>query len=515
MQKRDTYDVVIVGSGPAGATYARVLKDNLPNARVLMVEAGPVVTNPPARHVRTIKDPKQRVEAQFASQGPNAHPADYEAQVARALSPSRGRSAGVVARPGTWLLNPNASTAEDAMPAVALSSNVGGMGAHWSGACPWPSQTELSADIDRASFAEGLHEARRLLRVTQEAFEGAPLGAEVRKLLGAHYNHARPSDRQVQPMPLAMEIRGSNERYWTAPGVMMGDLIETDRDDFELRAETVAQRVITRNGQADGLVLHDRKEDRTYEVGARFIVVTADSLRSPQLLYASGIRPAALGHYLNEHTMTTSTVQLNPTLRSAAAGTRRASEGAVDLLAGVSWVPHYGPSFPFHGQITQWDASPIPVDASFEAWPGSVVECSIFMGKADVRFEDHLAFDETKPDYFGLPSIKIHYGFTENDDERLAQAVAEAVRMGTLLGEPINGLEPVVLPHGASLHYQGTMRLGTDDTTSVVDTSMRVWGYDTVYIGGNGVIPTPAACNPTLTNVALAVLGARDLARRL
>ena len=512
---RDIYDVVIVGSGPAGATYARILKDNRPNARVLMVEAGPVVSKPPAQHVRTIKDPRERVAAQFASQGPNAHPADYEAQVARALSPSRGRSAGVVARPGTWLLNPESANAENTMPAAALSSNVGGMGAHWSGACPWPDQGELSDDIDQEAFADGLREARRLLLVTQHAFDGAPLGAEIRQLLGAHYNPGRSRDRLVQAMPLAMDVRGNNERYWTAPGVMLGDLLETVRDDFELRAETVALRLITRNGRVDGVLLHDRREDREYEVGARFVVVAADSLRSPQLLYASGIRPVALGHYLNEHTMTTSTIQLDPSLRSAIIGTRRASDGAVDLLAGVSWVPYYEPTFPFHGQVTQWDASPIPVDASFEAWPGSVVECSIFMGKADVRFEDYLEFDDTNLDFFGLPSIKIHYSFTANDHQRLSQAVAEAAHMGSMLGQPINGLAPVVLPHGASLHYQGTMRLGTDDTTSVVDTSLRVWGHDTVYVGGNGVIPTPAACNPTLTNVALAVLGARDLAGRL
>jgi choline dehydrogenase-like flavoprotein len=113
-----------------------------------------------------------------------------------------------------------------------------------------------------------------------------------------------------------------------------------------------------------------------------------------------------------------------------------------------------------------------------------------------------------------MPATTIHYGFTAHDQERLAQAVAQAAQMGALLGEPINGLPPVVLPHGASLHYQGTVRLGSDDTTSTVDPTMRVWGCDNVYVGSNGVIPTPAACNPTLTNVALAVLGARNLAAR-
>ena len=39
-------DVVIVGSGPTGTTYARVVTDARPRARVLMVEAGPVVADP-------------------------------------------------------------------------------------------------------------------------------------------------------------------------------------------------------------------------------------------------------------------------------------------------------------------------------------------------------------------------------------------------------------------------------------------------------------------------------------
>ena len=231
------------------------------------------------------------------------------------------------------------------------------------------------------------------------------------------------------------------------------------------------------------------------------------------LLYNGALvaeRFAAVGEFV---TAAGSDAGLDPTVAAIVTGGK--DHSAVDLLAGVSWVPYFAPTFPFHGQVTQWDASPIPVDASFEAWPGSVVECSVFMGKADVRFEDYLAFDENQPDFFGMPAVTIHYAFTPADQERLAQAVAEAARMGSLLGQPINGLKPVVLPHGASLHYQGTVRLGTDDQTSTVDTAMRVWGCDTVYVGGNGVIPTPAACNPTLTNVALAVLGARDLAGRI
>lgn len=83
------------------------------------------------------------------------------------------------------------------------------------------------------------------------------------------------------------------------------------------------------------------------------------------------------------------------------------------------------------------------------------------------------------------------------------------------MGIPL-GDDPVLLPAGSSLHYQGSTRMGpADDGTSVCDSHSRVWNVQGLWVAGNNVIPTPTACNPTLTSVALAVRGAGPLVDHL
>lgn len=111
--------------------------------------------------------------------------------------------------------------------------------------------------------------------------------------------------------------------------------------------------------------------------------------------------------------------------------------------------------------------------------------------------------------------MQIHYRLTERDRESI-EASRKAVRkVAEALGEPL-GDEPLTFPSGASLHYQGSVRMGErNDGTSVCSPTSEVWDVAGLYVAGNGVIPTSTACNPTLTSVALAVAGARDIAVKL
>src|SRR5919202_5896899 len=70
-------DGLIVGSGPIGAAFARVITEGAPQARIMMVEVGPQLTERPGLHIKNIPDPAKRTQAQVRSQGP----AQYQYQI--------------------------------------------------------------------------------------------------------------------------------------------------------------------------------------------------------------------------------------------------------------------------------------------------------------------------------------------------------------------------------------------------------------------------------------------------
>jgi pyranose oxidase len=251
-----------------------------------------------------------------------------------------------------------------------------------------------------------------------------------------------------------------------------------------------------------GAELEDRATGERETVEAAAVVVCADALRTPQLLWVSGIRPAALGRYLTEHPLTFGVVVLDPERVPPLEETRARR---LDPVMSVITVP-FSEEHPYHAQVMHVERIPFPMpgledlDApaglatmgwGFRKWP---------------RTDDRVEFSDDRTDAFGMPAPTIHYELTERELAEQKGALERLRRAGSALGVFPAGGEPRVMPKGSSLHYMGTIRMGeTEDGTSVCDAWSHVWGYDNLFVGGNGVIPTANACNPTLTSVALAV----------
>jgi len=514
-------DVVIVGSGPTGTTYARVVTDARPRARVLMVEAGPVAADPPGLHMSNIIDPAERERAQIACQGPNQY--RYELAAASGIAhnmASEDRERALVTRPGLFPVG-GGDIHGDGFPAAQESSNVGGMGSHWFGACPRPSDLERITFVDPEVLEDAYVTAERLLGVSNTQFLGSSFAAHVRRVLGDALNEGRAPDRRVQAMPMAVTLTPYGV-HRAGPNVILGGLLDGASPGFELRPETLCEKVIMAGGRAVGVQSRDRASGTMTAVRAGHVVVAADSLRTPQLLFASGVRPQALGHYLNEHPQVSIMAEVDglgsDTGHEGEVGnaTAMSDSTAVTVAAGgVTWIPYEGEGFPFHGMLSQIDPDTVSRSARDLRERKPLISVHFFAPQ-EPRFDNRLEFSETETDWIGMPAMTIHHTLSTRDRAVLEHGKTEALRLSHILGHPADGEVPWLPPSGSSLHYQGTVRMGTaDDGTSVCDPSCRVWGTENLYVAGNGVIPTQTACNPTLTSVALSVIGARDIVSRL
>lgn len=511
-------DVLIIGSGPIGAAFARVIAERAPHAKMLMVDVGPQLTARPGMHVKNIPSAEERTRAQIRSQGPSQYQYKIPTIAERSAAAERSgpQRVATLARPGTHLATTDDADLErSGMPAAALSSNVGGMGAHWTCACPPPGNTERIGFIPEDEWERLFRKAHELLAVTVHAYPESVEGFAIQQTLGEVFDAVLPEGRKVQRMPLACRSDADGRRLWTGSDVILGPLADAagTGHNFELRPETLCRKVLADGSRATGALVEHLPTGRQEVIAAKVVVVAADSLRTPQLLWASGIRPQALGHYLNDQPQIVAGVELSEEILERARSTLAASgqlpstrREAGESVAGVFWVPFHDPEHPFHGQVMQLDASPIPLDISeAQADPRYVVGLGWFCRK-ELRFEDHVAFSDSETDYLGMPKMQIHYELTPADHETIDAARREQARAALAFGRMLREDESRLIPAGSSLHYQGTVRMGeTADGRSVCDPYSRVWGFQNLFVGGNGVIPTATACNPTPTSVALAV----------
>lgn len=480
-------DVVIIGSGPNGSAYARVIRNNWPEARIVMVEAGPQILPEVGGHLDNVLDLEKRAELETLAQG---------ADRSRRLSVSKeewearragGFDASLLRRSGLFIANEG----DDGQGLFAgfSAANVGGMGTKWSTGTPTPSEVERVPFIPAEVMDAAIAEAEILLGTNKDPRAGDPVAAILRQRLGEVFNPGRSEDRFVRPMPLAATPK-DGDLFYHGTDVVLGDLVSEPKERFEILAETICRRVLHEGGRATGVEVVRGGESFTIE--AATVVVAADSLHTPQILFASGIRPEALGRYINDHYMISQIAELQSDAPMRA----------------MNWIPATK-DFPFSVTIAQTNVSSMPISEELTGYP---VGMGVFV-PADVDASNRIEFDEDKLDWHGLPSISIKWKQSEADLARIEYAKETALRIANVIGRPAPGFATIQLPVGSSLHYQGTIRMGeANDGTSVCDANSRVWDFENLYVAGNGVIPTMTATNPTLFSVALSTLGARQIA---
>ena len=497
-----TYDVLIVGSGIMGACAARVIRDARPDARILMIDAGPVLGEVPGQHLHDMPDGQLRM--QYNKRVSSGIQGLY---VGAEVTEDLGAAITDV-EPGMYRLSTFGEESA-AMPAAALAWNAGGMGIHWTAATPTPWGAEVPPFIDQDEWARDLATTSSVLRVNADPFGGSHLRETLTTALNEVFGARSAPGREVQPLPMAINEDDQGGMIRTGPNRIFPPIANVSDDGFDLRTGCQALALVTADGLVRGATIRDVASGSEHMLMAAQVIVCADAFRTPQLLFASGIRPAALGRYLNEHMFLSGRARVDPAAVELDPA-RLGKEPGGEWRHINFWLPHSDEAQPFNGQFSgtvrvSGDGQPVEASAGISLYVPT-----------EVRAENRVEFDERHLDSAEMPRMRIVFDYSEKDRRLLDEARRVQATAGRRLGAFDAETDAQLLPPGASLHMTGTVRMGpTDDDTSVCDPTGRVWGYDNLYVAGCGVVPTALVGNSTLSGAVTAVRAARAVAEGL
>ncbi|MGC9536005.1 pyranose oxidase [Streptomyces sp. UG1] len=542
MSKYDV-DVLIVGSGPVGATFARKLVDA--GHHVLMIDAGAQLSGSYGEHLKNSFLYQKNVDLFASVIRGHLHPlsiAKDDSPVVT-LDPS-SFSYDSEDWPGFVLNNQNPEQKKrDNLGASAATYAVGGMATHWTCAVP-----EFHATLERTYNGEAYpidattmdklyKEAAGLLHRSEAVFASSARHLLVREVL----HRAKFTD--VRELPLAVSARPDQAKsdavHWSAADTVLGTLADPrhtpTQGSFRLLPEHQCTRLeLTDDGNGQQRVtgvkvrnLRDLNEKVT--INAEVYVVACNPVLTPQLLFASELRSESLGRYLTEQPMAFCQTVLKQSIlddvvtlleKYPDAKTRvkeyidkqrqkqqEKTPGADPVpfpkgeLEPNLWIPAV-PGQPWHCQIHRdafsYGEVPPNIDSRL------IVDLRWF-GMSRPRLSNRVTFSRDIKDTFGMPQPTFHFELTKEERADCGRMMDHMMRVAAQLGGFMPGSEPQFLTPGLPLHIAGTTRMGKNEKTSVVDPNSQVWKVKNLFLGGNGLHPFGNAANPTLTSVAMAL----------
>lgn len=451
-------DVVVVGTGAGGSTIAgEALREG---RSVILIEAGAPTGGRPGYHMRNDEGEEDRLN-------------DFAEQMGAELVNQSGVEEGI-----------------EAIPGARTAHVVGGRLRVWFNNTPTPDRPERNAAIPDADWPELLDRARALFHVHRDVGRNSLREQRLLERVGALFPDL-PEGREVQPMPLAAELLDDGTvRFAGADDLLLGDADELP-DNLTWLTGTVARRILHEGGSVTGIEVYPTEGGEKRIVTADTYVIGGGTLGTPQLLHGSGVETSeALGRYIMEHPLIASRVPIDPELL----------EGVPDDDPSYTvWIP-YSEGRPWHAQISR-----TPYLEDFLDYRARDTGDLLTFCGTDPRPENRLVYGE-ELDNFGLPRFQAEFTLSENDRAVVGDAMRDHWMIASQFGEYHRGWAPQLFEWGASTHLMGSYRMGAaDDGSSVVDSSSKVWGYDNLYLAGNGLFSDKNTCNPSLQTVAFAL----------
>jgi choline dehydrogenase-like flavoprotein len=127
-------------------------------------------------------------------------------------------------------------------------------------------------------------------------------------------------------------------------------------------------------------------------------------------------------------------------------------------------------------------------------------------GDDEPELTNQVTLDWENTDAYGLPGVVTDYTLSENSQAMSTQMVRRATQLCEAAGA--DSVRDLGFDTLLGWHLLGTVRMGDDPETSVVDADHRAHDVPNLYVVDGSSFPTGAAVNPTNTVQALALRAA-------
>jgi choline dehydrogenase-like flavoprotein len=310
-----------------------------------------------------------------------------------------------------------------------------------------------------------------------------------------------------------------------------------DTGNLTLRPNSIAHEIMvdTNTGKARGVAFIDAETGKTYEAKAKVVVIAASTLESARLLllskstnHSNGIGNSSghVGHNFCEHIMGPGITGLvkdlvgKPhTLDDGKPGHfyvprfRNLNDRHPNFIRGYGFEGGAGTTM-FPGNAMETPGFGSSYKKTVRDFSGAFIEMGAF-GEVLARYENYVDLDPAVKDRWGIPALRFHYKFGDNEKKMAEDMADTAQEMFTEAGLEIVGVNRRVLTEGWSIHELGTARMGADSKTSVLNQFQQSHDVKNLFVV-DGSSHVSASCqNPTWTIMALAWRSCDHLADEL
>ena len=297
--------------------------------------------------------------------------------------------------------------------------------------------------------------------------------------------------------------------------------------NMALRPGSVVREVLVdrKTGRASGVAFVDAVTRKSYEAKARVVLLGASTLESARLLLLSRSRQhpnglanssGQVGHNFCEHLMGPGVTGLVKDLVGKPktiddgrpggfylARFRNLTDKQPGFIRGYGFEGGSGLGM-YSGMVT---ASRIP--GFGQGWKqkvrdhaGAYINMGGF-GEVLPRFENYVDLDPRLKDRHGIPVLRFHIEYGDNEKKMAADMAATAREMFEASGIEIISHRTAIRPVGWSIHELGTARMGSDAKSSVLNGFQQAHDVPNLFVI-DGSSHVSAACqNPTWTIMAL------------